>query len=214
MRSAHSKTRLIIGAGYVVGAFALYRGLPEYGAASSHRTVSMNALMLAFLFPTAAAVTDALLRRLSISHPVGEAGSGTVLATYDAIMLRFILFIVGVHAVMLLAVAGFFTGLGWAAQIVPVMLGLTMIGIGNLLPRTRPNLAIGIRTHRTLSDRVLWTRIHRSAGYLLVASGILIVLSSIAVPAPIGAAVVLVVGPALMVGTWLLARFSRTGGHA
>jgi hypothetical protein len=214
MRSAHSRKQLVIAAGYVAGAFALYRGLPEYGAASGGGTVSVNALMLAFLFPTAAAFTDALLRRLCISHPVDESGSAPVLATYDAIMLRFIIFIVSVHGVMLLAVAGLFTGRGSATQIVPVMLGFTMIGIGNLLPRTRPNLAIGIRTQRALTDRALWARIHRSAGYLLVASGIVIVLSSIVVPAPIGSTMVLVVGPALLAGTCLLVRFSRRGAHA
>ncbi len=214
MRSAHARKRLVIGAGYVMGAVALYRGLPQYGAAPGAWTISMNAVMLAFLFPTAVAVTDVLLRPLCISHPADESGSATVLATYDGIMLRFIIFIVGVHAVMLLAVAGLLTGHGWAAQIVPSMLGFTMIGIGNLLPRTRPNLAIGIRTQRTLSDRASWARIHRSAGYLLVASGIVIVLSSIAVPAPIGSTMVLVVGPALLAGTCLLIRLSRKGAHA
>ena len=93
------------------------------------------------------------------------------------------------------------------------MLGLTMIGIGNLLPRTRPNLAIGIRTHRSLADRTLWARIHRAAGYLLVTSGMVIVLASVAAPAPVSSSVVLVTGPVMLVGAWLLVRFADKRVH-
>jgi immunity protein, SdpI family len=214
MRSVHFRKRLVIGAGYVLGASALYRGLPEYGAPPGAGTLSMNAMMLAFLLPTAAAVSDALLRRLSIEKPVGETDSTHVLAVYDAIMLRFIIFIVAVHAITLLALAGVLAGRVWAAQIVPVMLGLTMMGVGNLLPRTRPNLVIGIRTQRALSDRGLWTRIHRSIGYLLVASGMVIALASIAAPTPIGSRIVLVIGPGMVTGTWLLVRFVSKRVHA
>jgi uncharacterized membrane protein len=46
------------------------------------------------------------------------------------------------------------------------------VAVGNLLPRTRPNLALGIRTARTLSDRRLWMLTHRVGGYVVVAVGI------------------------------------------
>jgi hypothetical protein len=214
MRSVHFRKRSIIAVGYLLGAYALYKGLPEYDAPSGNGTISLNAMMLAFLLPTAAAVSDALLRRLCVEHPVDEPDSTHVLAIYDAIMLRFIIFIVAVHAVMLLALAGLLAGRAWAAHIVPLMLGLTMIGIGNLLPRTRPNLAIGIRTPRSLSDRRFWARIHRSSGYLLVTSGVIIVLASIAAPAPISSSIVLVIGPAMLVSAWVLVRFADKGVHA
>ena len=51
------------------------------------------------------------------------------------------------------------------------MLGLTLVVIGNLLPRLRPNLVIGIRTARTLSDRSAWARANRTAGYATVVAG-------------------------------------------
>jgi uncharacterized membrane protein len=170
--------------------------------------------MVAFLLPTAAAVTDVLLRGLCVRHPIDEPSSMNVLATYDAVMLRFIVFVMGVHATVLLALLGLLSGPKWAAQIVPLMLGLTMISIGNLLPRTRPNLAIGIRTHRTLADRALWIRMHRSAGYMVVACGVVIVLSALAVPKPVGPGMILLVGPAALVGTCLLIRFSGRHAHA
>jgi len=170
--------------------------------------------MVAFLLPTAVVVTDALLRRLSVRHPVDETTAVNVLAIYDAIMLRFIVFVVGVHATVLAGLLGMLRGHEWAAQIVPLLLGFTMISIGNLLPRTRPNLAIGIRTRLTLSDRGLWIRVHRSAGYMIVACGMVLVLSAVTVPRPVGPAMILLVGPAALVGTCLLVRFSRKHVHA
>ena len=53
--------------------------------------------MVAFLLPTATAVTHSLLRGLYVRHPLDESESGAVLATYDAILLRFIVFVMGVH---------------------------------------------------------------------------------------------------------------------
>jgi uncharacterized membrane protein len=170
--------------------------------------------MVAFLLPTAVAVTDLLLRGLCVKHPIDEPSPVNVLAVHDAIMLRFSVFIMGVHGAVLLAMLGLLSGREWAPQLVPVMLGLTMISIGNLLPKTRPNLAIGIRTHRTLSDRALWIRTHRSAGYIVVACGMVIVLSAIAVPRPVGPGMILLVGPAALVGTWLLVRSSGKRAHA
>lgn len=216
MRSLRSTPTFVVLAGYVLGAFALYWGLPEQVPPSwtvpGRGIVWLGAPMVAFLLPTAVAVTDALLRGLCVRHPIGDPNSTNVLAIYDAIMLRFGIFVIGVHGAVLSALLGLLSGREWAAQIVPLMLGFTMISIGNLLPRTRPNLAIGIRTHRTLSDRALWIRTHRSVGYIVVAGGAVIVLSAIAVPGRVGPGMILLVGPAALVGTCLLIRFS--GRHA
>jgi uncharacterized membrane protein len=170
--------------------------------------------MVAFLLPTAAAVTYALLRGLCVRHPIAEASSKDVLNAYDAIMLRFIVFVMAVHATMLVALLGMLWGREWAAQIVPVMLGTTLIAIGNLLPRTRPNLAIGIRTTRTLSDRALWIRTHRFAGYMVVVLGFVIVLAAIAVPAPLGPGMILLVAPTGMFGISRLVFCSSRRAHA
>jgi uncharacterized membrane protein len=59
----------------------------------------------------------------------------------------------------------------WASRAVVVAVGVTVAAIGNQLPRTRPNMAIGIRTARTLSDRKLWMLTYRTTGYLAVALG-------------------------------------------
>jgi len=218
MRSLRSPHLLVVVAGYALGALALYSGLPQEIPPSwsvpGRGAVWLGAPMVAFLLPTAVAVTDALLRGLSVRHPVDETSAVNVLAIYDAIMLRFMVFVVGVHATVLAGLLGMLRGQEWAAQIVPLMLGFTMISIGNLLPRTRPNLAIGIRTRLTLSDRALWIRVHRSAGYMVVACGAVLVPSAMTVPRPVGPAMILLVGPAALVGTCLLVRCSRKHVHA
>jgi uncharacterized membrane protein len=218
MRSLPATRTFVVVAGSVLGGVALCWGLPGQvppsWTVSAGRTLWLGGPMVAFLLPTAVAITDFLLRGLCVKHPVDEPNSLNVLATYDAIMLRFTVFVMGVHGAVLLAVLGLLSGRRWAAQLVPLMLGFTMISIGNLLPRTRPNLAIGIRTRHTLSDRALWMRVHRWAGYMVVAGGAVIVLSAITVPRPIGPGMILVVGPAALAGTCLLVRLSLKPAHA
>ena len=110
-------------------------------------------------------------------------------------MLRFVIFLIAVHATVLIGLTGVLRDRYWASRIVPVLLGLTMIAIGNLLPRTRPNLAIGIRTSGTLADRTQWMHTHRIAGYAVVVLGVVILVAALAVPPPMGPAMILVAGP-------------------
>ena len=208
----------LILAGYASGAIAMAIGLPERMPPAvvlpGPRTVWLGPLMAASLLPTAAAATDALLRRLASQRVLDASSANGVLAIYDAMMWRLMLLVVGVHAMVLLALLGLLRGRPWAAQVVPVMLGLAMIGIGNLLPRLRPNLAVGIRTRRTLSDRGLWARTHRTAGYVIVTCGVIIVGSAVAVPRPIGPAMILLVGPVALVATCLVLWSSARRAHA
>jgi uncharacterized membrane protein len=191
MRVTRSPHTLIVVAGYGLGA-AVYAALPD--------EAPLARPMAAFLLPTAAAVTYAMLRQLCARHPVERANTDLTLATYDALMLRFLLFLMGVHATVLIGLTGLLRDRHWAARIVPVLLGLAMIGIGNLLPRTRPNLAIGIRTARTLADRAQWGHTHRIAGYAVVALGFLVLIAAIALPPPMGPAMILVAAPAAALG--------------
>jgi uncharacterized membrane protein len=182
-------------AGCGLGAAALYVGLP-------------GGPMAAFLLPVASAVTCALLRSL-LAAPGARASDAGVIAVCDAIMLRLSAFVVSVHAAVIFGLLGLLWGRGWTARMVPIMLGLTLVGIGNLLPRTRPNVAFGIRTARTLSDRACWMRTHRRAGYVLVGAGIAVVLSAVAVPAPVGPRMILAIAPAASIVLVMLTLAGR-----
>lgn len=195
MRVTPSPHALIIVAGYGLGA-ALYSALPD--------EAPLARPMAAFLLPTAAAVTYGLLRGLCARHPIECARAQETLAIFDALMLRFVLFLMGVHLTVLIGLMGLLRDRHWAARIVPVLLGLAMIGIGNLLPLTRPNLAIGIRTSRTLADRAEWVHTHRITGYAVVGLGFVILAAAITLPPPMGPAMLLVVAPAAALGIPLL----------
>ena len=75
--------------------------------------------MVVFLLPTAVAITDLMLRGLCIKHPIDEPGSTDVLASYDAIMLRFSLFVMGVHGAVLLAMLLLALSLGLTWMLAP-----------------------------------------------------------------------------------------------
>jgi len=80
-----------------------------------------------------------------------------------------------------------------AGRAVVVLLGAVLVAIGNLLPRTRPNVAIGVRTARTLTNTQLWQHVHRAGGYATVGLGAVIavtglVLTHEALGAVVGAA--------------------------
>jgi uncharacterized membrane protein len=93
----------------------------------------------------------------------------------QTIVFWILLFLMGVHLLVLSVLIGTRAIQPWASRAVVMLLGLTLIAIGNLLPRTRPNVALGIRTLRTLTDRHLWMLIHRVGGYVCVAIGIVTV---------------------------------------
>jgi uncharacterized membrane protein len=218
MRTPRSVTCSAVLVGYGLGIAALYSGLPAEipptWTASNGDVLRLGTPMVAFLLPTAVTVIDILLRGLCVSNRIDQHSTADVLAMVDAIMARVAVFVVGVHVAVLAGLLGLFSGREWAAQVVPLMLGITMISVGNLLPRTRPNLAIGIRTRRTLSDRAYWLKTHRRAGYLIVTCGVVVVLSALAVPRPVGPGMILLVGPVALVGMWLLVRFQGRHAHA
>lgn len=218
MRTPRSPRMFLVYAGLGMGALALRRGLPDGIPPAltlpGGRVVWIGPAIVAFLLPMAIAIIDPLLRGLCVRHPVDDPDASNLIATCDAILLRVAAFVTTVHALLLAAVLGWLSGRAWAGRIVPLMLGLTMIAIGNLLPKTRRNLAIGIRTSATLADRALWIRTHRSAGYLVVALGTVIGLSAIVVPAPFGPGMILLAGPAALAGICLVTRQSRNRLHA
>jgi uncharacterized membrane protein len=218
VRTPRSVTDAAVVVGYALGTVALYAGLPTEippaWTAPNGDVHWLGASMVAFLLPTAVTATDMLLRGLCVRHPIDRRSTVHVVAIVDAIMAWVAVFVVGVHAAVLAGLLGWLSGREWAAHVVPLMLGITMIGAGNLLPRIRPNLAIGIRTRRTLSDRAYWLETHRRAGYLAVTCGAVVVVSALALPRPVGPGMILLVGPAALVGTWLLLWLRERHAHA
>ena len=59
------------------------------------------------------------------------------------------------------------------------LLSLIMIVIGNYLPKTRQNNIFGIRTPATLADENTWNRVHRFAGFVWTAGGVITLILSL-----------------------------------
>jgi uncharacterized membrane protein len=154
-RSADARAIAVVVAGYLAGA-AAYPYLPGPFLAQQPSA----RMLVAFTLPSTALVVFALFRSLW-RHDLVRVGNGAFEATYHAIVLRVLLFVVALHAIVLLQLTGAASGLGLRApggRTVVVMLGLVILAIGNLLPRTRPNVAVGLRTARTLSERISGSR--------------------------------------------------------
>lgn len=70
-------------------------------------------------------------------------------------------------------------GLGYTTPtetIVPVLVGVLFVAIGNYLPKTRQSYTMGIKLPWTLASEENWNRTHRLAGFLWVIGGILLIL--------------------------------------
>jgi uncharacterized membrane protein len=159
---------IAIAVGYVAGA----AGLAAFGG---HQP-PLESAFIALLLPSSAAVIYVSATTILAKDRSNLTDDGLA-ATYGRILLGVTLFIVAMHVLMVTALAGALPLSSWLARAPIVLFGFLGIWVGNLLPRTRPNLALGIRTRRTLWDRDAWIRTHRIAGYVAVFLGLLFVAS-------------------------------------
>ena len=164
----------VVAAGYLVG-LAAYSRLP---GPFLDQKISAR-ILVAFTLPTTALVIYTLFRSLWI-HDRIRSGNGAFESTYHAIVLRVLLFVLALHVLVMMQLTGVMDGLRLpAGRAVVVLFGLVLVAIGNLLPRTRPNVAVGVRTARTLANAQLWQQVHRAGGYATVGLGIVIAVTGL-----------------------------------
>ena len=115
--------------------------------------------------------------------------------TYDWLVAL----VVGGMVMMHLAMLGAYVGLPISiARAFPAIIGVMLIGMGNILPRARSNWWVGIRTPWTLSDERVWARTHRVGGYAMMAAGVVMLLAALLPSAfPMWLAIALAVTAAL-----------------
>jgi uncharacterized membrane protein len=119
---------------------------------------------------------------------------------------------VAVEAVMLS------TALHWGLRIYAIItgaVGLTFVMIGNQLGKSRRMYLVGIRTPWTLASEEVWIKTHRLGGKLMVAGGLLLILTAF-VPIPSGlraalfaGAIAVMVGVPIVYSYWLWRREKR-----
>jgi hypothetical protein len=90
--------------------------------------------------------------------------------TYDTIVLGVVLLFIGLHAAILAALLQY---PAMASRIIPVTLGVSLVLMGNVMPRLRPNWVAGLRIKRNFENPQLWRSAHRAFGAAFVVSGLL-----------------------------------------
>lgn len=60
-----------------------------------------------------------------------------------------------------------------------ILFGLILVIFGNYLPKTRPNGQIGFRLPWTLNNNVNWQKTHRLAGWLMLLSGLFLLVTAL-----------------------------------
>ena len=140
--------------------------------------------LIAFMLPTLAAVVLYVVHTFEWRRPLWSREPGDCAAT-ERILFRIIVFIAGLHGLVLLLVTEVLWVRHWGLQLAFVLIGALLVSVGNLLPKTRPNVVVGIRTPRSLRSRHVWMEINRAGGYVSVALGLLIIVAAVGLDYPV-----------------------------
>jgi hypothetical protein len=100
-------------------------------------------------------------------------------SSYDTILLGVVVLCLGLHAAILAAVLQYGS---LASRLIPIVMGSSLVLMGNVMPRLRPNWVAGIRVKRALNDPQLWRSTHRAFGTAFVVSGLLTIVVGVIAP--------------------------------
>lgn len=94
---------------------------------------------------------------------------------YDVTQMSMVLFMI---VVTWLSVLG---GLGVNFRsnvLIPALVGILFLIIGNYMPTITPNFFMGIKNPWTLSDDVIWKKTHKAGGYAFAICGVLFLITA------------------------------------
>jgi len=181
---SHDKFRFgLVAAAYLVSILFFVRLPALVSQGVRHGAVLNNFVRgtTAFTIPTAALIIVLIFRSLSRRDPL-RANYERFRRTYEVSVDLAIALAIGTH-LLLFSLAMILqvpfpadTSAGhWFSRVPTCLVGIVLFVAGNILPRLRPNYALGIRTRWTLGDETVWMRTHRAAGYFLVVFGLLLI---------------------------------------
>ena len=166
-------------------------------------------MLIVFLLPTTATLIYLVIRSLQKRQQL-VADAMNPDPAVQSIVFWILLFLIGVHLMVLTVLVGVRAVQPWASRAVVMLGGFTLVAIGNLLPRTRPNVVLGIRTQRTLADRRVWMPLHRGGGYICVSVGIFTLLTTVFLSGPTVAGLS---GAASFAGALIMCAYYRRLAH-
>ena len=94
-------------------------------------------------------------------------------------VVHLVLWLIPLLTVVLSALV-YTTALGGSVRVevlMPILLGVIFIAIGNYMPKCKQNYTIGIKIPWTLASEENWNRTHRLAGWVWVGGGIVMMLA-------------------------------------
>ncbi len=98
--------------------------------------------------------------------------------TYEQVIVGIVVFMGVIHVATLLGT--------WQEDLVPYVatigVSVLLIGMGNVMGRTRSNFFFGLRTPWTLSSETVWRKSNRMMGRLFVLTGLLTIPSMLIAP--------------------------------
>jgi uncharacterized membrane protein len=126
-----------------------------------------------FVIPIVMLAVWGLLRVLPKVDPFRD-NYAKFAGTYELVIDLVLGMMLMMHVAVLLGASG---APQTVATIVRAGMGVMFIVLGNIMPRTRQNWFVGVRTPWTLSNPRVWEKTHRVAGYGFVALGFLVLLT-------------------------------------
>lgn len=96
--------------------------------------------------------------------------------TYTITTNVIVTFFFVLHIVTILASIGYNIPIN---KVIPFMVGVLFLIIGNYLPKSKSNFFFGIKTPWTLTNEDTWTKTHRLGGKLFVLSGLITIIGSL-----------------------------------
>ncbi|MDR3571621.1 MAG: SdpI family protein [Candidatus Pacebacteria bacterium] len=166
----------IIFAATVIGSILVYPSLPPiiatHWAADGTVNGTMDSFTGAFLLPFIMLLTLLLCIAIPYIDPL-RANIETFKKQYDT----FVAILMLVFACIQTALLAWNLGGGFDTRLIVLpAVGILVFYIGMLLPQTKRNWFIGIRTPWTISSDHVWQRTHELGGTLFKALGVVIVL--------------------------------------
>ena len=126
-----------------------------------------------FMMPLLMLAIWAILRFLPRIDPL-RANYAKFAGSYEVIIDSLLAMMLVIHIAIVLGASG---APDSVTMIVRAAIGAMFIVLGNVMPRTRQNWFVGVRTPWTLASARVWDRTHRVAGYLFVALGLIVILT-------------------------------------
>jgi len=164
-----------------------------------------------FMMPLLMLAIWAILRFLPRIDPL-RANYAKFAGSYEVIIDSLLAMMLVIHIAIVLGASG---APDSVTMIVRAAIGAMFIVLGNVMPRTRQNWFVGVRTPWTLASARVWDRTHRVAGYLFVALGLIVILTIPLAPQigiPILAAGVAVVAMGSVIYSYLEWRKEKREG--